>query len=400
MIRLNCICFISLAIFSASADVVSLVNGDRLSGTVGAVVDGNLSVASDLAGEVSIPWGNVAGIASEDTVALRGADGGLHEGQLVYVDGAQFLRTDDGLEPIVLEQVVALGPTVEAVAQEMELAEAETRDVWSGAIDLGASWRTGTRDTIDGRLTVSAVREMPKDKLTLTLDTAYGEDEDIPNKQSIRGEAKWQFFPRERFYYYGLAGAEHDDIRKLEIRLNGAAGIGYEFIKNDRRTFSADAGIDYAYERWEIYNDAEKDARRNEVRAGAWTQLQTVGQAIVNGAFQPSIANLYSTGQAIRLLNDPGIDNGIREQNNVSLRLSSHYEQAIFEKGRVVNDLTLLPEIEDFGEMRLTNNLAFTTPLSDVLSLKLAVKSDYDSDPGDNVSNWDHLFTTGVQYKF
>ena len=195
-------------------------------------------------------------------------------------------------------------------------------------------------------------------------------------------------------------GAEHDDIRKLEIRLNGAVGLGYVFVKNEKRTFSADAGIDYAHERWELYSDVEKDTRRNEIRAAALAQLQTVGQSIFGGTFQPNWRNLVGTGQSIGLLVDPGIDNGIETKNNVSLRLSSHYEQMLFEKGQIMNDLTLLPELEDIGELRLTNNLAFTTPLSESLSLKLAVKSEFDSDPGETVSKWDHLFTTGVQYKF
>lgn len=389
---------ISLCVVAARADLVVLSNGDRLTGTLGALSEGAVVVATELAGEVSIPWANIAGVETAGVVGIRGADGAINEGQLVYSDGAQYLKTAEGLEPLVLGNVQAIGASAEALAAEapVEVAEAEKPDVWSGAIDFGASWRTGTRNTVDARSTVTAVREMPKNKLTLMLDAAYGEDENIPNKQALKGEAKWQFFPKERFYYYGLVGAEHDEIRKLEVRLNSAAGLGYEFIKNDKRKFSADAGIDYAHERWEIYSDKEKDARRKDVRAGATAQLQS----IFTEGFQPTLANIVSTGQSIKLLYDPQVDNGIETRNNVSLRLSSHYEQAIFQKARISNDLTLLPEIEDFGEMRLTNDLAFTTPLSEVLSLKWAVKSEYDSDPGDNVSKWDHLFTTGVQYKF
>ena len=392
----------SVVLLSARADVVTLANGDRLSGTLGALTDGTLAVATDLAGDVTIPWANIAGIESAATVGLRGVDGTLHEGQLVYTDGSQFLKTSDGLEPIVLGQVQAIGASGDALAAEpaAEVAEAETPDMWSGVIDMGASWRTGTRSTLDARSTVTATREAPSNKLTLMLDAAYGEDENIANKQAIKGEAKWQLFPRERFYYYGLAGAEHDDIRNLKIRLNGAVGLGYEFVKNDVRTFSGDAGIDYAHERWERYSDSEKDARRDEVRAGALAQLEVAGRAIFGGVFEPSLGNLFITGQSIGLLYDPGVDNGIDIQNSLSLRLSSHYEQSLFEKAHIVNDLTLLPEIDAIGEMRLNNNLAFTTPLSEALSLKLAIKSEYDSDPGDNVSNWDHLFTTGVQYKF
>jgi putative salt-induced outer membrane protein YdiY len=395
-------CIALIAAVASFGDVVILSNGDRLTGDTGIVDDGTLRVATELLGEVAIPWSSVAGIETAGPVALRTADGTVHEGRLVFSDGVQYLESAGGLEPLVLADVQALGPTAAALETPPAVPEeqVETPGPWSGVVDLGASWRTGMRDTLDARSTLTLTRAMPKNKLTLLVDAAYGEDESVRNKQSIKGEAKWQFFPRERFYYYGLTGAEHDEIRKLELRLTGAAGLGYEFIKNDRRTWSGDVGLNYAHERWEIYSDREKDARREEVRAGALAQLDSLRQALVAGTFQPTVQTLAASGHALRLLWDTGIDNGIRTDNRVSVRLSMHYDQLLFERGRITEDLTVLPDIDNLGELRITNNLAFTSPLSDALSLRLALKSEYDSDPGPSVSNWDHLLTTGIQFKF
>ena len=187
-----------MLVFSAfaNADVVTLANGDRLTGTLGALQEGAIKVTTELAGEVSIPWANVSGIESAGPVAIRGADNIVLEGQLVFSDGSQFMKTTEGLEPLVLGQVQAIGASAEALAAAPAPEDPKKPDVWTGVIDMGASWRTGSRSTVDARSTVTATREKPKNKLTLMMDAAYAEDEDVPNKQSIKGEAKWQYFPK------------------------------------------------------------------------------------------------------------------------------------------------------------------------------------------------------------
>ena len=78
-----------------------------------------------------------------------------------------------------------------------------------------------------------------------------------------------------------------------------------------------------------------------------------------------------------------------------------HYEQSIFNRSKLMNDLVVLPQFEDPGDFRVTNELAFTTPINESLSLRLSLKSEYDNDPGaGGVDKFDNTFLTGLRYQF
>ena len=63
--------------------------------------------------------------------------------------------------------------------------------------------------------------------------------------------------------------------------------------------------------------------------------------------------------------------------------------------------LTALPDFGDFGEFRLTNALAFTTPVTESIDLRLHLRTEYDSDPGaEDADNWDNTLTAGVRWGF
>ena len=62
---------------------------------------------------------------------------------------------------------------------------------------------------------------------------------------------------------------------------------------------------------------------------------------------------------------------------------------------------TVEPDIDDFPQYRILSDLAFLTPLSEKMSLKIRLYSEYDSHPGDvDAENWEHKFLTGLDYKF
>ena len=90
-----------------------------------------------------------------------------------------------------------------------------------------------------------------------------------------------------------------------------------------------------------------------------------------------------------------------REENYATARLGINYEQKLFERGTLSDTAVFFANLNERGEFRFTNELAFVTPLADKLDLRVALESEFDSLAQDQgLEQWDHTLTTGISYSF
>lgn len=371
---------LSLAVIAAAnaavAEVVFLKNGDRVSGTIVEINAEGVFVQTDYAGEVGIA-----------------------------LDAVDRAETDDGearpLEPMVSETAEdATEATAEAPTEEAAPEKHRERDNWTGSIEAGASIRSGNTDTTNAHLEATAARERERHTLTLRTSTAYGESEDLLNTRRYRGEARWQHYPMERLYWYLQAAAEHDAGKKLDLRLNSAIGVGYEIIKRERHNLSADIGVDFTYEEWDPFTPEGRASTRESRRAAAQSAVLGLLPGLADGSTPLTSGNITSLAESLRAFLDPLPEEG-RTEEFASLRMAAMWEKHLFTNGVLSEELVFYPEIGDFGNFRAVSDLAFTTPLSEHLSLKLNLKSEYDSNPGNaGVDRWDNTLLTSLRYDF
>src|SRR5690606_25078483 len=172
---------------AAWADSITLINGDRITGTLTSLEDGTAVFVTPY-GELRIAQDQIAAVATDGPVVVNGAAPEA-AGRLETRDGQVFVVSPESGKAI---DVLALGEiqtlarpdsvpepeadiTAAAAAEEAE-AEAEAR-LWSGAVEAGLSWRSGQTNSLESHTTVSAVRKRERDTLTLTASGAYGEVE-------------------------------------------------------------------------------------------------------------------------------------------------------------------------------------------------------------------------------
>jgi len=387
-----------------AADVLHLENGDQLSGEITGMTDGVITLETAYAGTLSIRREAVVGLESEGSIALRQADGTVLEGSLSGVDGTLELLTEDGPRPLILDEVEAMAPSLEALAAQAPAEDAPEEEGaprrWSGSVESGLSMRRGNTDTLDFSLGATAVRKGDGHTLTLNALAAYGEADDIINTRQFKADAHWKIYHSERFYYYGLVGAERSDGRKLDLRLNTAVGLGRDFIETERHQLSADLGVDFTMERWAPFTPAERSRVGPARRAEARRNLQGIAVGLADGSVVPSLQVLQQAAAQWGVLQDPLYEN-VRKEEFLSLRLSTNYSRKVFDSSTISTKLAGFANLDDFGEYRLTNDLAFQTPLSDTLKLRINLKSEYDSLAGDSgIDPWDHLLTTSLRYEF
>lgn len=390
----------------AAADTVEFQNGDRLTGVFLELREGRVRFDADVVGEVSLPVETVFAVTTAEPVAVQQADGQWVEGLLVYTESGQALAGPAGTTPLALESVAVAGPP-EALAAAAEVpgpAEPEAEAApkkWAGNVQAGAIWQSGTTNKTDLNLGAKAERTWTNDVLTLTADWAYGEVESETNTRRVGGSARLQHYWSDRFYSFALGTLEHEPTRKLELRAEAALGAGYEFIKNERRTLSADAGFSYAVEYWTPYDLVGYDKARQNARNAFEAQLLAYLRGLPNNPGLLSQQTLEQTRNLIQAWMNTDVDNDPEKIDRVNLRLGAYFEQVLFERSKLVEELTVLPDLTNSGEYRLNSKLSFVTPLADKLQLRLTLKTDYDSQTAaDGSDRFDNTFMANLQYDF
>ncbi len=388
-----CLC----SALNASADALLMENGDHLTGSLAHIRAGSISFTTPYAGIIDIAQGAVKALTTVEPVAVEFADGVKATGRLVVQDGAQAFKSDEAVQIVTVSEIVSVGPAEQQGQTPEEQAEAAKK--WSGALQAGSALRSGTTDTLDANTALTFVRKWPDNVLTIDLGGSYGEVDSEQNTRRASGEVKWQYYPRERIYLFGLAGAEHDAGKKLDLRARTAAGIGKDFIKTERRNLSIDIGVGYTKEWWKQYDligeRKAKTAAHDATRARLLTMLGGLQAATDLRAVTSAVFSGVGDMKRLSFNNDTHIE------DSVSLRLSSHFDQALFTQSRISEDLTFEPDLGNPGAFRVLSDLAFTTPLSERMNLRIDLKTEYDSEPGrDDTDEWDNTLLTSLQYEF
>lgn len=380
----------------ADADVLYLHNGDRISGTLTGLGEGTLRFQGAYTPEFSVPWSDVLALTTEEEVDVVLRESGAVSGRLILLDDEQGLAFEGDARQIALDDIITIA--VPGLEMPAEADEGESPPKWSGTVSAGATWHKGATDAFDAVTGVAVTRKWPKDTLTMKAEAAYGEVESEKNTERLMGELKWQHYWTERFYFYWLGGAEHDAGRQLDLRLRANVGLGREFIRSERRKLSLEAGAGYRREYWLEYGLIQERVAREASRRARQARLNQY-LAELDG-----LSGLRLVEASLRYLRDARdleFENEKTSEDSVSAQISSHYEQQVFTRSLFTSDVTFEPDVDKWSNYRILSELSFLTPLSEKMSLKMRLNSEYDSYTGGvDAESWDHKFTTGLEYKF
>lgn len=240
---------------SVGADEVRLTNGDRVTGTIGDVRDGKLSIESELLGDLTIPMEDVATFSTDAPVEIHLTDGTVLEQPVAAgEDGA--IRTTEG--------DAAGGRTIPLASVEVVNPRYGT---WSGSVSAGAILTRGNTETSTVTASVAAVRRGKRARLSLGGDYLYASQEDDDGDEETTGDAwrvrgQYDYFVTERLYPYARVYVERDRPAEVLLRLIPGAGIGYEWFQGPAYFLHTEAGLAWLYEELDCENDPPPAAPR------------------------------------------------------------------------------------------------------------------------------------------
>jgi putative salt-induced outer membrane protein YdiY len=249
---------------TAQADVVTLKNGDRLTGTLVTVKGGNLELKSEVLGSpttplaLTIPLAQVASFSAEKpAVVVQGQK--TVEGQLVLQPSGDWQVTEKGQSQTVPAANVDLILPADAYHALVE-HKAKLWQDWHGTSSLGYAIQRGDQQTSNFSATVAAIRERPATpifqrhwrtnyNLTTLLSHATENGTEISSNTFSTGfRQDYLFTPRS--FLFGFAQIDHVGPQGLYLRQTYGGGYGYDLISTSRTVFSLLGGLDYVHEKF------------------------------------------------------------------------------------------------------------------------------------------------------
>jgi Protein of unknown function, DUF481 len=298
----------------AGTDVIAFVNGDQLTGTVISESDGAVMFHSDMSGDIKVSWDKIQSLHTGVPFAVIRSTDKLKVGR-------RAPQVPVGPLQVSKKEVSVSGPGGEMktipVKDAAYLVNGETfrsalvhepglRQGWAGALTLGASLVQSTQTSRSFTGSVDLVRAMPgvdwlapRNKIIFNANASYGSvtqpavgttPASSAKTNILHGDIERDEYVTQRFYVLGDASADHNIGSGLRVQQDYGGGVGYSFIKEEKRAL--DLKGDIHYERQEFYPPG---VSQNLIGANIGEiYMEKLGKGLVlneSGVVQPAFNN-------------------------------------------------------------------------------------------------------------
>jgi putative salt-induced outer membrane protein len=347
----------------AYADQVTLKNGDRLSGQIVTGDGKTLLLKTEFAGEVTVQWDAITSIESSEAVYLTLKDGTKLAGKITTVDGKFIVATPAPataatVQPATKDTVVAVRNDAEQKAYDLaaeRMAHPKFTYFWSGIFDTGLALTRGNSSTTTFTVASKAVRETPRDKLTLYGTYVFGSDSTTPptrtTANALNAGARGDLNISPRVYVFAIADYQTNELQHLDLRQTYGGGFGYHVIKTENTIFDVFGGLTY-----------ERDA---------------FGEYILVG---PPLALIPASST-----------------NSLAALVGEEFDAKLNKRTKIMERLSLYPNITQAGDFRSQFDASLVTQLKAWLSWQITFSDSYINFPPPGLKANDLLLSTGLR---
>jgi putative salt-induced outer membrane protein len=358
--------FVLLLVSSAvRADQVTLKNGDRLSGKI---VNGDgktLLIKSDFAGDVTIQWDAITGIESTDNINITLKDGTRLSGKITTVDG-KFVVAG---APPAATPAAATKDAVVAVRNDAEqhsfdeaaehMAHPKFTYFWRGMFDTGLALTRGNSETVNFTVAAKAVRETPRDKITVYGDYIFANNNSVPptvtTANALDAGIRGDLNVSPKLFVFALTYFQTNELQHLDLRSVVGGGVGYHIIKTENTTFDVFGGITYDRDSFGSYS-------------------------IANPAPPPIFTTIPSSAQ-----------------NSAEALVGEEFDTKLNKRSSLTERFSFYPNLSHTGDYRFQFDGNISTAVNNWLSWQVTVSDSYISYPPVTLKSNDLLLSTGLR---
>lgn len=238
----------------ASADEVTLKNGDRISGQVKAMENNRLIIQTSYAGEIFISWSEVDKIRIDKPVEIVLKGDASLKGVIEI--------SDENQNVIILDKTRERVDLNVAEVKRINTEQAESSDLDVNIrVNMGIEVENGNTDKkkyhFDGR----AVARKERHRLSFGFEYDHEYNDNRKTKNKLLASSKLDYFFKHPWYVYGKGAYEYDEFKDLNLKLDLGPGLGYQFSESELINFYLEAGPSY------VRQDFQHESTRDYIAA-------------------------------------------------------------------------------------------------------------------------------------
>jgi len=274
-------------------DVVTLANGDHITGEVIRLERGRLEFKTDDAGTLYLEWDKLASLVANRFVEVLTSDGQRYLGTL-------------GTSPARSISVVSLAGPLSLAMSDVTLITPIGPGFWSridGSIDLGYNY-TRSSGVAQFNLNSDTVYRKPASSIRLTASATVTQKDDDSGRDD-RGtiEASYLRYPWQRWFVVAAGRFETNESLGLVLRSQIGAAVGPRLINSTRAQMTVGAGLAVNEERGVDVEPTQNLEGLLVFRTSYYTYDRPKTNVDINLQYYPSLSN---TGRQ-RLQADAGL---------------------------------------------------------------------------------------------
>ena len=259
--KLTLCCILGLLSLGANAlaDVVTLKNGDRVTGTLVTVKEGNLEFKTDTVGTLTIPVAQITSFVGVKPVAVVVKGQEPRRGTLELKSPNEWQVTANGkTETLTADKVELIMPA--DTYQTLMVTTPKPWQAWKGSAGLGYSIQHGNQQTDTFTTNLNATHERPETPIFqphfrtaytfTTLLSHASQASATVTSRTLTTNLREDYLFTDKNFVFGFGQLDHVSTEGLYLRQTLGGGFGRDVIKNKRMTFSLLGGLTYTHDKF------------------------------------------------------------------------------------------------------------------------------------------------------
>ena len=229
-----------------NADEVILENGDKLTGTLMRLENGQIVINTEYDGEITIQVEKVSHLTTDEPMSTTLIDGTTRKAMVFYRD------------------TTAENVTPEEEKTPMDVNIAEVKNIYlkqkppirlKGRTNVGITIEKGNTDTEQYRIDAELVARTEKQRFTLGGELNREQADNTTTVANWKAYGMYDYFIKPKWFLYGSSLFDHDEFADLDLRTTLGAGAGHQFFESEDLNLSVSAGLAYIFENFIVAED-------------------------------------------------------------------------------------------------------------------------------------------------
>ena len=220
------------AALAQKTDVVTLMNGDKITGEIKSYKEGRLSVDTPYSNWVSIKWNKILSIQSDKLYDVETIDGVHHYGSLAPTD-------PEGRLDIVLGESKLTVSFFEVFGLAFVGKKFWSR--WEGSLDLGFNY-TQSSSLVQFNLNADATYRMRNYQIVTTLTSFFSRQEGQTSADRAAFALRYDRFLGNRWIAEAGFGLDRNIQLGLDLRASFGLAAGRYIVQENQKTLVLYAG--------------------------------------------------------------------------------------------------------------------------------------------------------------